>query len=77
MVYRVDILSDNMVDETPGASVHVDAIPASELSGASGVGRVDADGIRAVVLVAHLIDDLPTLDPATVGAEVIAALEAL
>ena len=46
--------------------------------GASPIGRVDVDGAdRVLAVVVHAAADVSSLDPATVGAAVIAALESV
>ena len=52
-------------------------VSGAELSGVQPIGRVDAGGDRAVVLVIQSVDDLASLDPVQLGQDVIAALQAL
>ena len=74
--HKIDILHDDGTEE-PGVSVVADAIPASQLAGVSAAARVDAGGDCALVIVGFPVADLSSLDPATVGAAVIAALESV
>ena len=62
-------------DYTPAASIAADT---STLAGPDGVGTADIEGVdHAACVVVYPVADVSSLDPATVGAAVSAALEAV
>ena len=64
--------------ETPGIELSA-VVPAPDLLGPAPLGLVDVDGLGAVsvVVVAYPAGDVDSLDLATVGAALIAALGAV
>ena len=65
----VDIMDDDGTEEQ-GAALSADAIRSSDMSGAIPVGKVTADGDRAVVIVAYPAADVATLNTSSLGSAV-------
>ena len=64
-------------DDTETQAIELSAtLPADDLAGSTALGPADVDGAGAVAVAvaAYPVADVSGLDPATVGAELIAAL---
>ena len=65
-------------DDSETQAIELSAtLPADDLAGSTALGPADVDGVGTVAIVvsAYPVPDLAGLDPATVGAALIAALE--
>ena len=75
MIEAVELMHD---DGTEDEGIRIEAtLIGGGLDGASAIGRASPSTDHAVAVICHPVADVATLDPATVGAAVIAALESV